>query len=153
MEKLTIKELKNYLCCDNRVSVCYKGTYDFINFRYIDDVPKIFDDLCVDFLDIRNREFPDLIEGRKSFPCMEIIVSVEVQQMIQTLSDLEYECELKNDQKILYVRYIGFVEITLELDVQTKEIKKYVNDYMKKVEIAPDDIEITLMNKLIDDNI
>ena len=113
-------------------------------------MPKIFDGLCVDFLDIGNREFPDLTEGRKSFPCMEIIVSAEVQQMIQSLSDLEYQCEVEDDQQIRYVRYIGFVEFTLELDVQTREIKKYVNDYMKKVEVAPDDIEITLMKQLID---
>lgn len=69
--------------------------------------------------------------------------------MIKTLYDLGYECISKNDKNIIYAKYLGDNEITLELNVQTHDVKKYVNDFIKKVEITPDNIEVILMENLL----
>lgn len=67
----------------------------------------------------------------------------------KTLYDLGYLCLSKNDKEIVYGKYRGDTEITLELDVQTHNVKKYANDFRKKIEIRPDNIEVILMENLL----
>lgn len=67
----------------------------------------------------------------------------------KTLYDLGYLCWSKNEKEIIYIKSIGFDEITLELNVQTHEVKKYVNDFIKKVEVETENIEVILMKNLL----
>ena len=71
--------------------------------------------------------------------------------MRKTLYDLGYLCILNNDTTIIYKKHLYFGEQILELDIQTQEVKKYDNDFMKKVEIEPETIEVILMKNLLFD--
>ena len=68
-----------------------------------------------------------------------------------TLEDLGYELYRKDNHSVIYVKYLGDNEITLEMSLDTGEVLKYVNDFRKKVPVEPDELEVILMENLLND--
>ena len=66
-----------------------------------------------------------------------------------TPESLGYSLYKNNDDKIIYVKYESDRRVTLELDIQNKTVQKYVNDFIKKVEVKPSGIESILMKNLL----
>lgn len=69
---------------------------------------------------------------------------------MKTLNDLGYELFKQNDKEIIYIKYLGDNEISLNLDINTGIVSKYVNDFRKNILIKPDELEIILMENLLD---
>lgn len=62
-----------------------------------------------------------------------------------TLAKLGYEPYRDNDKELAYRIIIGDTDIVLSIDKETKQVKKTANDFIKLVEIEPDEIEIMLI--------
>lgn len=124
-------EIGSVTANDNRARVVYE-----ISERYkIGNIP--YDEI--------NKHIGEIIRPKKE---VLKIYNVLIDKF-KTLYDLGYLCLSKNDKEIVYGKYRGDTEITLELDVQTHNVKKYANDFRKKIEIRPDNIEVILMENLL----
>lgn len=62
-----------------------------------------------------------------------------------TLAKLEYYLYLDDENSLIYRKILGDSDITLEIDKRTNDVKKFVNDFRKKVMVEPETIERLLM--------
>lgn len=57
----------------------------------------------------------------------------------------DYIFQREQDEILIFVKYLGDNEISLEINQKTNEIKKFVNDFRKKVEVNLDDQDIDFL--------
>lgn len=58
----------------------------------------------------------------------------------------DYIFQREQDEILIFVKYLGDNEISLEINKKTNEIKKFVNDFRKKVEVNLDNQDIDFLN-------
>ena len=62
-----------------------------------------------------------------------------------TLKELGYEPHWFDGSRLIFRKIQGDTDITLETDTKTRKVRKWTNDFIKKVEIIPEAIEVILM--------
>ena len=62
-----------------------------------------------------------------------------------------YTFQREDHGVLIFIKYSGFDEVTLEVDTNTKKVSKFVCDYIKKVEVPleQEDMDFLLQNKII----